>query len=329
MEKFDIYVKTSAMGQTGIHWRHIFSDDEQPIKTPTLIQDKIPIQGKILTENDYPIIVNDLLDEVKPSLLIYRRNGKILLEVAGIESPERSSRMGRKVLNLIVWIAENNDENEKIIRKIAHNAIQNILGVNLTFGRMIQESINFYEREEFRGNLKIINDYVDGLDDLDSEQNPNLEQLISIKSKDYLTQLAEDIKNYAFPRQWTASNGESKEDGVLVVVTEQLEQKDIFYQAEVWRGFASNAEKTPVTEAEVIVSPPSIKNDQSEEKKKAVQSQSKDKSRSLIPLTIILVILILIVIMALQIMKPKILKPSPQKTPISQEDSYSTQFKRS
>jgi hypothetical protein len=146
MEKFDIYVKTSAMGQTGIHWRHICSNNEQPVETPTLIQEKI-----LPNKNDYPIIVNDLLDEVKPSLLIYRSNGKLLLEVAGIESPERSSRMGRKVLNLIVWIADNNDENEKIIRKIAYSAIQNILvvdpkvdlGVDLDFSRMIQESINF------------------------------------------------------------------------------------------------------------------------------------------------------------------------------------------
>ena len=296
------------------------SNDEQPIKTPTLIQEKI-----LANENNgYPIIVNDLLDEVKPSLLIYRRNRKILLEVAGIKSPEHSSRMGRKVLNLIVWVADNNDENEKIIRKIAYSAIQNILGVDLDFSRMIQESINFYEREEFRCDRTKVNDYMNKLDkklnDFDSAENSN-KQLIGIKSNDYLTQLAEDIKKYAFPRQWEASNGKSKEDGVLVVVTEQLDQKDIFYLAGVWRGFASNVEETPVTEAEVIVSPPSIKNAQSEEKKKAVQSQSKGKSR-LITLAVIMMILIIVVIVTLQTMKPKMFKPSPQKTPISQEDGH-------
>jgi hypothetical protein len=157
------------------------------------------------------------------------------------------------------------------------------------------------------------------LNNFDSAENPN-EQLIGIKSHDHLTKLAEDIKKYAFPRQWKASNGKSKEDGVLVVVTEQLEQKDIFYQAEVWRGFASNAEKTPVTETEVIVSPLSRENYQSEEKKKVVQSQSKGKSRSLIPLTIILLILILVlVIITPQRMKSKRFNPSLQKTPTQQE----------
>jgi len=62
MNNFEIYVKTSAMGQTGIHWRHICSENEQPIETPLLVQDKI-----LVSENGYPIIVNDLLDQVKHS----------------------------------------------------------------------------------------------------------------------------------------------------------------------------------------------------------------------------------------------------------------------
>jgi hypothetical protein len=312
MKNFDIYVKTSAMGQTGIHWRHLFSDDEQPVETPPLIQDKI-----LTNENGYPIIVNDLLDEVKPSSLIYRINGKILLEVAGIESPERSSRMGRKVLNLIVWVADNNDENEKIIRKIAYSAIQNILGRDSIFSDMIQKSINFYEREEFRGDLKKINDYVDKLPDVDSAQNPDLEQLIDIKSKDYLTQLAEDIKNYAFPRKWKASNGADKEDGVLVVVTEQLEQKDIFYQAEVWRGFASNVEKIKSILPETISTLPenapiTLENNSTKEEVNTGKKYI---------VVLIAIIVILIILISILVIKPKMLKYLPTQTPTNQENS--------
>jgi hypothetical protein len=315
MENFDIYVKTSAMGQAGIHWRHICSDDEQPVETPQLIQDRI-----LSNENGYPIIVNDLLDEVKSSLLIYRKNGQILLEVAGIESPERSSRMGRKVLNLIVWIAENNDENEKIIRKIAYSAIQNILGVDLAFSRMIQESIDFYEREEFRCDRTKVNDYVNKLDkklnDFDSAENPN-EQLIGIKSNDYLTQLAENIKKYAFPRQWKASNGEIKEDGVLVVVTEQLEQKDIFYQAEVWRGFASNVEKIKSILPETISTLPenasiTLENNSTKEKVNAGKKYM---------VVLIAIMVVLIIMISVLIIKPKMLKYLPTQTPTNQENS--------
>lgn len=315
MKNFDIYVKTSAMGQTGIHWRQICSDDEQPIKTPILIQDKIPTNEN----NGYPIIVNDLLDEVKPSLLIYRSNGKTLLEVAGIESPERSSRMGRKVLNLIVWVADNNDENEKIIRKIAYSAIRNFLGddYDLVFSRMIQESINFYEREEFRCDRKKVNDYVNNLDDVDSVQNPNLEQLISIKSDDHLRQLAEDIKKYAFPRQWKASSGKSKEDGILVVVTEQLEQKDIFYQAEVWRGFASNVEKIKSNLPETVstvpeTAPITLENNSTKEE---VNTGKKYM------VVLIAIIMILIIVISLLVIQSKMLKHPPTQTPTNQENS--------
>lgn len=315
MENFDIYVKTSAMGQTGIHWRQIFSDDEQPIKTPTLIQDKIPTNEN----NGYPIIVNDLLDEVKPSLLIYRTNGKILLEVAGIESPERSSRMGRKVLNLIVWVADNNDENEKIIRKIAYSAIQDFLGIDyaFSFSRMIQDSINFYGREEFRCDLKIVNDYIDQLDDVDSEENPNSSQLIGIKSDDYLTQLRDNIKCYVFPDQWYDSNGRSKQDGVLVVVTEQLEQKDIFYQAEVWRGFASNVEKIKSILPETVstlpeTAPITLENNSTKEE---VNTGKKYM------VVLIAIIVILIIVISLLVIQSKMLKHPPTHTPTKQENS--------
>ncbi|MEB3188894.1 MAG: hypothetical protein VKL42_00945 [Snowella sp.] len=316
MENFDIYVKTSAMGQTGIHWRQIGSDDEQPIKTPTLIQDKI-----LTNEDGYPIIVNDLLDEVKPSLLIYRKNGQILLEIAGTESPERSSRMGRKVLNLIVWIAEDNDENEKIIRKIAYSGIQNILGDDLAFSRMIQESIDFYEREEFRCDRTKVNEYVNRLDDVDSAENPNLEQLISIKSDDYLTKLAEDIKKYSLPQKWNDSHGKSKEDGVLVVVTEQLEQKDIFYLAEVWRGFASNVEKIKSNPPETVSTVPEITaiptpNSSTEEE---VNTGKKYM------VILMAIIVILIIVMSILVIQPKVLKHPPTQTPPNQENSQYNQ----
>jgi hypothetical protein len=325
MENFDIYVKTSAMGQTGIHWRHIVSNDEQPVETPTLIQDKIPIQDKILTENGYPIIVNDLLDEVKPSLLIYRKNGQILLEVAGIESPERSSRMGRKVLNLIVWIAEDNRENEKVIRKIAYSAIQNIRGGDLAFSRMVQDSINFYEREEFRCDLTKVKNHVDELveksNNFDSAENPNTKQLININSDEYLTELAEDIKKYAFPGKWKDSNGADKEDGVLVVVTEQLEQKDIFYLAEVWRGFASNVEKIESNLPETVSTVPEIAaiptpNNSTEEE---VNTGKKYM------VILIAIIVILIIVISILVIQSKILKhPAPQ-TPPNQENSQYNQ----
>ncbi|AFZ03418.1 hypothetical protein [Calothrix sp. PCC 6303] len=111
MNNFEIYVKTSALGKTGIHWRKIESKEYQPIEKPSLIQRQV-IKGN----NNQVAIVNDLIDEVKPSLLLFRdqKTNKLLLEVTGIESHQRSEKLGRKVLNTIVWITDNLPENEKV-----------------------------------------------------------------------------------------------------------------------------------------------------------------------------------------------------------------------
>ncbi|MEH2363746.1 hypothetical protein [Nostoc sp.] len=122
MNNFEIYVKTSALGQTGIHWRSIKSEEHQPVEVPDLIKRQV-----IGEENGQRAIVNDLINEVKPSLLILRDKEKLLLEITGIESPQRSIRLGRKVFNSMVWIADDIEENEVVLRKIACSAIQNIL----------------------------------------------------------------------------------------------------------------------------------------------------------------------------------------------------------
>ena len=303
---FNVYVKTSAMGQTGIHWRRIIDENNQPVESPELVREQLmgDDNGHPVIVNGHPTIVNDLLDEVKPSLLIYRGKGKILLEVAGIESPERSLRMGRKVLNLIVWEADNNEENEKIIRKIAYSAIQDIFQLDpslskqsdLSLSDMIKNSIDFYEREEFRVDLKEVNKYinkcVDSLEDITSEQNIDLENYsensIKIKSNQTLQQLAQEIKNHSFPKQWEGWNSETKSDGVLVVITESLEQRDIFYQAGVWRGLASNVEERKelvVQTIRPIIEPAISINDEKKKATTIVQTPQSKTSRLILLIT--------------------------------------------
>ena len=38
MNNIETYVKTSALGKTGIHWRKIETQEHQPIEKPSLIQ---------------------------------------------------------------------------------------------------------------------------------------------------------------------------------------------------------------------------------------------------------------------------------------------------
>ncbi|MBC1240282.1 hypothetical protein [Nostoc sp. 2RC] len=244
MSNLEIYVKTSALGKTGIHWRSIESEEHQPIKDPSLIKRQI-----FREENGQIAIVNDLIDEVKPSLLILRdnTNKKLLLEITGIESPQRSTRLGRKVFNSIVWIADDIEENEVILRKIAYSAIQNILQKDFSFSEMIEKSVEFYGLEEFRVNIKNINEYLGHIKPVYSHQFSDTEfyskYQIGHKSSESLEKLAEDLRNYSLPKQWLNWDGKTKNDGVLIVVTENLEKRTILHKAGVWRGFATNVEE--------------------------------------------------------------------------------------
>jgi hypothetical protein len=251
MSNFKIYVKTSALGKTGIHWRSIESEEHQPVEVPGLI--KLQVIGE---ENGQIVIVNDLIDEVKPSLLVLRDNKKLLLEITGIESPQRSIRLGRKVFNCIVWIADDIEENEVVLRKIAHSAIQNILQKDSSFSQMIEKSVEFFGLEEFRVILREVDEYIEQIEPVSSHNFSEIPSYkIEYKSSESLEKLAEELQNNCLPKQWLNWDGTTKNDGVLIVVTENLEKRTILHKAGVWRGFATNVEEP----AKVVVELPQKK----------------------------------------------------------------------
>ncbi|MBD2773539.1 hypothetical protein [Iningainema tapete] len=309
MNNFKIYVKTSALGKTGIHWRSIESEEHQPVEVPSLIK------RQVIEENGKIVIVNDLIDEVKPSLIIFRdkEENKLLLEVTGIESPQRSIQLGRTVLNSIVWIADNLEENEEVLRKIAYSAIQNILHQNSSFSKMIEESIDFFELEEFRVSLQKVHQFIQKIEQINTQYSNDIESYelyqIENKSTDNLKKLAEEILNNPLPKKWTSWDGE-KNDGVLVVVTENLEKRTILHKAGVWRGFASRVEE-PVRE---VKSQEKKTNaipfmDSPEVEETQVPSQPNQKIRLMIMLLITAITIVLIVV-SLKLL----FQPQPQQT---------------
>ncbi|MTJ14975.1 hypothetical protein FJR11_20815, partial [Anabaena sp. UHCC 0187] len=307
---FELHVKTSAKGKTGIHWRNIESEEDQCLEdTPNLINFEV-----LKDKNGQRFIVNDLIDEYKPSLLIFREEGKLLLEVSGIESPKRSQELGRKVLNLIVWIVDDLPDNEKIIRMIAYSAIQNFLHKDSSFSEMVEKSISFYQLEEFKVDIPGIHKFID---DLQTKYNqyftnlkPNSESQIESKSDDYLHKLAEELQKYCLPKKWNSWNGE-KSNGVLVVITDSLSKNTILHNVGVWRGFASNVEAPlkPVV--------------QTLEKKTEIPAETPEipphtsQNNGLIILVIvgILVILVIIVSTTLQLQNQPQIEPTPQPQP--------------
>lgn len=307
MENISIYVKTSALGKTGIHWRHIESKENQPSEVPSLLKQKI-----LNNENhEHPLIVDDLLDVVKPSLLIFRdgQDNKLLLEVTGIESPKRSERRGRKVLNSIVFITDNEQE----IRKIAYSALENMLGNDESFSQMIQDSIDFHELEEFRVDLDQVKTFIKSLPNLpdsDSENNQETDYRINFYSKEHLQDLADNLKNYHFPKEWKSWNGDIKTDGVLVLVTDTLEEKTILHEVGVWRGFAKNCQE-PENQRSQISEQKKMEIQEEKEPEK-IQTSKPIQAKKLTILVIVFLILILLLSLSLMMNKPKLHKKNLQ-----------------
>ncbi|MBD2596021.1 hypothetical protein H6G74_17060 [Nostoc spongiaeforme FACHB-130] len=315
MSSFEIYVKTSALGKTGIHWRKIESEEYQPVEVPSLIKRQV-----ISDENNQAVIVNDLIDEVKPSLIILRDNeeNKLLLEVTGIESPNRSNKLGRKVLNSIVWIADDLEDNEEVLRKIACSAISSILDKDLSFCKMVEESIDFFEVEEFRANLNTINKFTQQIETTFSSDNSHVksyqEYYIGNKSTSHLEKLAEEIQNHPLPKCWISWDGQTKTGGVLVVVTENLEKRNILYKAGVWRGFASVVEE-PVRNKPLLTEKKkeTISSAEPHQHKKSPAPRKNQKTRFIIVLLIIAITIVVIAISFQLLFQPQTQqKPQPQ-----------------
>lgn len=316
MSKFEIYVKTSALGQTGIHWRYAKSEEYQPIETPSLIKRQV-----IQKENGQQVIVNDLIDEVKPSLIILRDEQKLLLEVTGIESPQRSNQLGRIVLNSIVWIADDCKENEVVIRQIAYSAIQSFLQKENPLSEMIQRSISFHGLEEFRVNLKEVNSFVAQLEQVQNQYFRHTEppQKIQDKSPENLKDLADELRNYHLPKKWSSWNERNK--GILVVVTDNLEQQTILHEAGVWRGFANNVEE-PVIEV-IESSEKKTKTEAAQEilplqePQPSPQSNQRSHQFSLFDLILVLIVGIIVILLIFINIKPH--QPQPKQILESQE----------
>ncbi|BAY35526.1 hypothetical protein NIES2107_74380 (plasmid) [Nostoc carneum NIES-2107] len=326
MNNFETYVKTSALGKTGIHWRKIETQEHQPIGKPSLIQRQL-FKGN----NNQITIVNDLIDEVKPSLLIFRdkKDNKLLLEVTGIESPQRSEKLGRIVLNSIVWIADDLEENEVILRKIAYSAIQSFLKKDLAFSKMVEESIDFFELEEFRVDLDIISKFIQSVEQINYQQNNTIESKRSYQiehtSSNALEKLAEEIINQPLPKNWIAWDESTKTDGVLLVVTESLEKRTILHDAGVWRGFASNVEE-PIKE---VIQSPEKKKEETPSQPSTVREDSPPKNQTIRLIIILLIVAItvagILVSLKLLFQPQQIQQPQIQEQQILQPQIQPTQ----
>ncbi|MFN9174880.1 MAG: hypothetical protein ACK58N_10325, partial [Synechocystis sp.] len=193
---------------------------------------------------------------------------------------------------------------------------ENILGKKSELFDMIKSFVSFYQKEEFRVDLESIKAYFDKLDSIEiREEDQAVKQKIDIRSNDKLEKLSGLISKNPLPKEWKFrdyNNDEEespKSDGVLLVVTDRLEQEDIFYQAGVWLGLACN-----VKEPEVLQKVQDVSHSQHDEN---VTSQSRAEERkppkkiNMIAIAVLAILTILMI--GIIVIHPIVMKQNQQQ----------------
>ncbi|MEW6494694.1 MAG: hypothetical protein AB1589_19585 [Cyanobacteriota bacterium] len=310
LEGLEIYVKSSALGESGIHWRKV-SDPQQCEEIPDILRKRI-----IPKKTGGLGTINYLVNETKLSCVLVRYDEKLLLEVTGIESPERSDRLGRKVLNSVVWIVDNNPEKEPILRKLTARALMSFWGKYPDFINTISSAVKFDGLEGFKAGFDILKELAANGDEklkllgleIEESESDNQEaiweaQQRPINSDAQIESLAKQLATSPLP--------EGKD---LVVIAEMLPEGGILYKGIVWPEPESNEVLTlsSIFKSEDV---PSLELSQSSPSGSRTESPQPPKKKKLILLGLASV---LIVTMSSVVWVLSQRQETPQKIPIPQ-----------
>jgi hypothetical protein len=147
-----MYVRSSALGGIGIHWRNI-SKPDQPIEEPECLKKRV-----IKRDDGMFVTINSLINETKPSLILAKYEGKILLEVTGIQASEnRSKLMGRRISEIVLWVGDaSSDKIETKLTQLAALALLSFWNKEASFFHIVSTSVEFDGLNGFKVNTSNI-----------------------------------------------------------------------------------------------------------------------------------------------------------------------------
>lgn len=182
--QIQIYVRSSALGPAGIHWRNV-SKPEQPKEEPEILgQAVVPDEGS-------KISIDSAINTVKPCLVLAKYDGQILLEVTGIDATrERCEQEGRRISEVVLWVGDDNKETEEKLRKLAYCALLSLWNPESKFRTAISSSIEFDGLNDYKVNVEnLLNIYDDPKDYISEE--------LLIPGLDLIDQISQDwlVKN--------------------------------------------------------------------------------------------------------------------------------------
>lgn len=224
----EIYVRSSPLGPVGIHWRNV-SKDGQPMEEPEILKSRI-----VTRDNGKKATINSLINDTKPSIVLARYENKILLEVTGLEaSEERSSQLGRRITEVVLWIGDASAEVEAQLRQLTACAMLDIWDKDSTFLKVIRDAIRFENLNDFRVDQVAIKQlYVQPdveifsvLEDAQTRCNFSVwstPEVVETKQQSYL--LASQIVHTSLPQA-----------DYPVIVVGEFKDNRLEYKSNVWR----------------------------------------------------------------------------------------------
>jgi hypothetical protein len=309
--ELEVYVRSYALGKTGIQWRKI-ENGESILGYPHILEQTIiPKKTGGLGTIEYKINYQKL------SFVLVRHSQQLLLLVAGIEAPEeRSNQLGSTIFNAVAWVAnpdESNSispENELMLRHLAARALLSFVGKDPEFINTINEAINFKGLEEFEVNLNKINQLTENsadkleqlllnLDKPEGDQQIWYKKDEKIGNEQEIISLAEKIINTGLP-----------EDDLAILIRKVDENTVSVSPIDI-----KTETSTDNQDQEVTASPENIfKNI---EAVKDNVGKPKMKKQKFLLLIILVITLVLMLLLSLKMMKNQ-KEEEPQKIKIPQ-----------
>lgn len=285
--QIEIYVRSSPLGKVGIHWRKAseYLQSSQRTETPDILMEEV------VPDDDSKLSVNSVINTVKPCLILAKYNGKVFLEVTGIDAtPDRSEKLGRRISEVVLWVGDVNPETEAKLRKLAYCALLGLWNPESDFRRDISSSIEFDGLNDYKVKAYVLKDMYERSEKYcelegDNPSSHNYLEPKEFKTDQEVRQLATQLRDASFDGMETA------------VVIAEIKQTE----SERWLNHRGNVAKqpevTPVIPPIVPVNNPVITSpgDVTGKKLKGKAPELKLRRRSIIAvMTLILLLMILL-----------------------------------
>jgi hypothetical protein len=230
----EVYVRSYALGKTGIHWRKIENENIQYIsESPNMLKERLVKKktGDLGT-------IGYLINYQNPSLVLMRYSEQLLFMVSGIEFVNKQtnkfgSTIETEVYNAVAWVVDPDEsnsispKNELMLRHLAARALLSFVGKDPEFINTINEAINFKGLEEFEVNLDKINQLTENsadklkqllsnLDKAEGDQQNWYKKDEKIGNEQEIISLADKIINTELPK-----------DGNLAILISKVDENAV------------------------------------------------------------------------------------------------------